>query len=254
LLKWAVSQEILNTTSSATLFRGSSIATKLLYFHFFDRTGIEYLKKTVLRTILTGVTSCNYCLEVDPSKIEQPSDVNTEENLKKVLSISQSFLDTIFGSIDDFPLSFRRLLRHAQDEVTKRFPEMRRLVVGGFTFLRFFCPAIVTPQRFGLMTEQPSRDNQRGLVLISKLLQNLANDVEYDGQKENYSNMNDFIKANRAGLINWFDKLTSVDTDTEPLNGATPLNSELEVQAIQNILGYLENKGEIIIGLLSPQH
>jgi GTPase-activator protein for Ras-like GTPase len=60
---------------------------------------------------------------------------------------------------------------------------MKQLVVGGFLFLRFICPAVVTPHRYGLTKSAPSPKAGRTLVLISKLLQNLANGVEFDGTK-----------------------------------------------------------------------
>jgi hypothetical protein len=92
--------------------------------------------------------------------------------------------------------SFRWLFHRARGEVSKKFPELATsTVVGGFLFLRFFCPAIVTPEAFGLLesmfcyllasllkhrhfvAEPPPAETRRGLVLVSKLLQNLANAI-----------------------------------------------------------------------------
>lgn len=51
--------------------------------------------------------------------------------------------------------SFRALCVHLKREATGKFPdEYPRTIfasVGGFIFLRFICPAIVVPQKYGLL-------------------------------------------------------------------------------------------------------
>jgi neurofibromin 1 len=59
--------------------------------------------------------------------------------------------------------------------------------------LRFFCPAIVAPEVEGLINTVPSKDMRRGLTLIAKIIQNLANNVLF-GAKEPYMfPLNDFL-------------------------------------------------------------
>jgi hypothetical protein len=36
-------------------------------------------------------------------------------------------------------------------EVVQKFPESKYSVLSGFFFLRFICPAIVSPERYGLI-------------------------------------------------------------------------------------------------------
>ena len=51
-------------------------------------------------------------------------------------------------------VTFKRIVRvlfnHVQKEIGKKFPEMKHKAIGGFFFLRFVCPALVTPEKFGL--------------------------------------------------------------------------------------------------------
>lgn len=78
----------------------------------------------------------------------------------------------------------------------KRFPEAKFTAVGAFIFLRFFCPAIVAPDAEGLATSAPSKEMRRGLLLIAKVVQNLANNVLF-GAKEPYMfPLNDFLTQN----------------------------------------------------------
>lgn len=78
----------------------------------------------------------------------------------------------------------------------KRFPEAKFTAVGAFIFLRFFCPAIVAPDAEGLINSAPSKEMRRGLLLIAKVVQNLANNVLF-GAKEPYMfPLNDFLTQN----------------------------------------------------------
>jgi len=80
--------------------------------------------------------------------------------------------------------------------VMKRFPEAKFTAVGAFIFLRFFCPAIVAPDAEGLIISAPSKEMRRGLLLIAKVVQNLANNVLF-GAKEPYMfPLNDFLTQN----------------------------------------------------------
>jgi neurofibromin 1 len=78
----------------------------------------------------------------------------------------------------------------------RRFPEAKFTAVGAFIFLRFFCPAIVAPDVEGLISTTPSKEMRRGLLLIAKVVQNLANNVLF-GAKEPYMfPLNDFLSQN----------------------------------------------------------
>lgn len=62
--------------------------------------------------------------------------------------------------------------------------------------MRFFCPAIVAPEAEGLVSTVPSKEMRRGLTLIAKIIQNLANNVLF-GAKEPYMfPLNDFLTQN----------------------------------------------------------
>jgi hypothetical protein len=81
--------------------------------------------------------------------------------------------------------------------------------VGGFFFLRFMCPAIISPEGFGVLADgQVLLDEaRRALVLVSKLLQNLANGKLF-GSKEAYMvPMQEFILSHQEEIKDFFDEL-----------------------------------------------
>jgi len=94
--------------------------------------------------------------------------------------------------------------------LSPRFPDepnIRYIVVSGFIFLRFFCPAILGPKLFGLREDVPDNTIGRTLTMVAKVLQNLANIVDF-GQKEPYLiDLNPFISENKERMKTFIDAL-----------------------------------------------
>jgi len=79
----------------------------------------------------------------------------------------------------------REIFAFIATEVSNKWGEdidVKYPAVTGFIFLRFFCPAILNPHLYGLVTDHPSEIASRNFTLISKTLMNLANLVGF-GQK-----------------------------------------------------------------------
>lgn len=74
-----------------------------------------------------------------------------DQNANRLLSLSQSFLDCIMKtSLATCPMAIRRVCECLKREVEVKFPSAGVTVVAGFYFLRFVCPAIVTPEVVGI--------------------------------------------------------------------------------------------------------
>lgn len=70
----------------------------------------------------------------------------------------------------------RMVAWYLQEIVAERFSkEEAKRIFGSFFFLRFICPAIVSPQLIGL-PEVTNKEGTKGLLYVTKVLQNLAND------------------------------------------------------------------------------
>ncbi len=50
---------------------------------------------------------------------------------------------------------------------------------------------------------------QRNLILLAKVLQNLANEAQFGGKEDYMSRLNDFIVENQQNLRNYFDRMAS---------------------------------------------
>lgn len=207
IIKIGITKEVQSTASAATLFRGNSTATKLMTA-FTRLTGRPYLVET-MKPLLNHILSDPKGYEVDPAKIKNEETV--QANTMKLSHACVVFLRSIIDSLHKCPIPFREMANHLQAEVVKRFPDSRHTSVGGFIFLRFFCPVILSPDANGLVESSAlNSDSRRALILLSKVLQNLANGIFF-GTKESYMNeMNKFITENLVECRNFLDELAVV--------------------------------------------
>ena len=88
--------------------------------------------------------------------------------------------------------------------------------VGTIVFLRFINPAIVSPFECGIIDQQiTSSKIRRGLMLMSKILQNLANHIEFS-KEQHMICFNDFLRGHFDQLNDWITEITSAE-DEDPI-------------------------------------
>lgn len=75
--------------------------------------------------------------------------------------------------------------------------------------LRFFCPALVSPVQHGVTDSSVSKKAQRGLILVSKIIQQLSNAQNFGGGKEEHMvSFNNYITENIPIVQTYLTKLT----------------------------------------------
>ncbi|GAB0132672.1 hypothetical protein EsDP_00001101 [Epichloe bromicola] len=149
------------------------------------------LQKVLERLMLT---SQDLDLELDPARVSAPEEL--QKNAAQLQIVAKVFMDDICASVPDVPSSFRKICSIISETVSPRFPNAKYTAVGAFVFLRFFCPAIVAPETENLVSASPTKEMRRGLLLIAKIIQNLANNVLF-GTKEPYMfPLNPFLVQN----------------------------------------------------------
>ena len=98
-------------------------------------------------------------------------------------------ISQVLNGVEKIPLPLRIISSFIRESVLKKFgPEDWRNAVSGrsaetntlgLIFLRLICPAMCTPDAFKIVSQPVTPEQRRGLVLVAKPLQNLANGVDF---------------------------------------------------------------------------
>uniref|UniRef100_A0A672MNZ6 Neurofibromin 1 n=2 Tax=Sinocyclocheilus grahami TaxID=75366 RepID=A0A672MNZ6_SINGR len=250
------SKEVELADSMQTLFRGNSLASKIMTF-CFKVYGAAYLQKLLeplLRGIITTPEWQQISFEVDPTRLE-PAE-NLEENQKNLLQITDRFFLAIINSSNEFPPQLRSvchclyqatchsLLNKAtvkekkenkKSVVSQRFPQNSIGAVGSAMFLRFINPAIVSPYEAGILDKKPPPRIERGLKLMSKILQSIANHVLFT-KEEHMRPFNDFVKSNFDAARRFFFDIASDSPPSDTVNHSLSFISDCNVLALHRLL------------------
>eukprot|EP00026_Physarum_polycephalum_P001752 Phypoly_transcript_01754.p1 GENE.Phypoly_transcript_01754~~Phypoly_transcript_01754.p1 ORF type:complete len:1009 (+),score=124.58 Phypoly_transcript_01754:82-3108(+) len=235
-IKKAITQEVAATVAPTTLFRTNTPTTKLMSAH--SRVGL-YPHLSALVPLIREVMSNPDGFEVDPTKLKDPGLLDA--NLQTLISMSRRFLEAIITKIDEWPASIKVIAKHLQNVVWQRFSDakLKNGVLGGYTFLRFLCPSILSPNTWAPV-EAPSPAAGRALLLITKVLQALANGQEFGGKEAFMKPVNPFVLENFQKLETFYDQLTSVDENV--ITDLSGLVTEEVVAADLHSLHSLINK------------
>src|SRR5882762_2987829 len=199
----------------------------------------------------TGSLPPNLPRGVPPETAAANPDVQAiiAPRLTMLMEIANSFLVTIIDSMDSVPYGIRWICKQIRSltrvrvatlfhdfidlfslSMQRKYPEATDYaicsLIGGFFFLRFINPAIVTPQAYMLVEGAPAKHPRRTLTLvgsflqylglsftdaeqIAKMLQNLANKPSY--AKEQYMmTLNPFVENNKARINQFLNNLCEV--------------------------------------------
>ncbi|KAJ5070445.1 ras gtpase-activating protein [Anaeramoeba ignava] len=175
LIRALIHQEItVEKTTDISLFRSSTFPSKALgvYSHM---VGEAYLKETI-SSLITSVSQIKTYLEVDSDRVGKEA---AERNKNAIITISSEFISKIIGSLNQIPVPFFEIASWIDKTIKRIYPLATFRAINSFIFLRFFVPAIATPEAFGIIEkEKVDITTRKNLVLISKIIQNIANQTE----------------------------------------------------------------------------
>ncbi|XP_043231373.1 ras GTPase-activating protein raskol-like isoform X2 [Amphibalanus amphitrite] len=229
LLSDLVCMDVNRIDDERLTFRGNSLATKATEA-YMKLVGDRYLNDT-LGDAVRRLLETSSDLEVDPLKVAGPTALQKQRaNLRAAV---QEIWANILASYNSFPLELREcfyLICERLREAGKT--EQLENVVSSCIFLRFFCPAILSPSLFNLTQEYPNERAVRNLTLVAKTLQTLANFTQFQG-KENYMEfLNDFIAKETPAMRTFLMKISGPagrDCRQQEWDGYVDLGKQLSV-------------------------
>lgn len=232
--------------------------------------GQSYLKSVLADRINSLIEIKDLDLEINPlkvyesmiSKIEASGDelppglqkgitgeqAAQNENVKRIIApridmlieIANQFVDTIIEGLEETPYGIRWICKQIRSLTRRKYPDASEqtfcTLIGGFFFLRFINPAIVTPRSYMLIEQTPAENPKRTLTYVAKMLQNLANKPSY--AKEPYmQKLQPFIQQNKERINQFMLDLCEVQDFYETLemdNYVALSKRDLELQITLN--------------------
>ena len=155
-----------------------------------------------------------------------------------LIALTQRVFDAIINSADRFPPQLRSMCHCLYQVLSKRFPNLLQNnigAVGTVIFLRFINPAIVSPQELGIVGKQVPSSVKRGLMLMSKILQNIANHVEFS-KEQHMLCFNDFLREHFEAGRRFFIQIASDCETVDQTSHSMSFISDANVLALHRLL------------------
>ncbi|OCK81223.1 GTPase-activating protein-like protein [Lepidopterella palustris CBS 459.81] len=239
-----------NTPDYSSLLRANTPVSRMMTTYTRRGPGQSYLKVVLAERINSLIELKDLDLEINPLKVYEKMVAEIEEsqgklppNLPKgvtaeqaaenetvqqiiaprvtmLMEIATSFLTTIIDGLEETPYGIRWICKQIRSLSKRKYPDAQDqticTLIGGFFFLRFINPAIVTPRSYMLIDATPAENPKRTLTYIAKMLQNLANKPSY--AKEPYMvKLQPFIHQNKERINKFMLDLCEVQDFYESL-------------------------------------
>ncbi|KAL5507799.1 IRA2 [Sanghuangporus vaninii] len=216
LLKLLIDREVKTTANEVSLFRDNSMRIKLVCA-FARIHGYDYLRRLV-RPLLDMMCQPRHeasTFILDPSKT---TEEDVESNRRTIKILAENFLTLVCDSANTMPLMLREVCAHISQTVAEIWPEAKFAALGAFIFLRFISPALVSPETIDIELPADHVRIRRGLLVITKIIQNLANNVRF-GKEAHMMCFNDFLTENIVRVMRFLtdvNKFNSSVVEEDP--------------------------------------
>ncbi|KAK7478507.1 hypothetical protein BaRGS_00030266, partial [Batillaria attramentaria] len=232
-----VMSEIGRLDNEHLTFRGNSIATKAMEA-YMKLVGERYLHDTLGDFVRTLVESEDDC-EVDPTKVGNNATLQCHQTSLEMYA-TMAWVK-IINSYCYFPNELREVFTSFREHCRHRGKEdFSDNLISGSIFLRFLCPAILSPSLFNLTQEYPQEKSARNLTLIAKTIQTLANFTKFGGKEEFMTFMNSFIDREAPNMKHFLRRISSEESGNQFLQYDGYIDLGRELSKMQTMLSAMK--------------
>lgn len=205
-----IAEEIKNASRHMDILRRNSCATRALSL-FSRLKGNDYLVQT-LNPVLSELLEKGEFFE-----IEKPQK-DSAEQVRLFVKYMKMLIDAITNSVQFFPPELFIVCQTIYTSVKKKFPDYAYVAAGSFMFLRFFCPALVSPESENIVDiSQPQQ--KRPFITLAKVIQNIANGSDNLAKWPSLESQTDFLRECSNRIFDFLKEVCRTDRAiTIPIN------------------------------------
>eukprot|EP01083_Nonionella_stella_P097602 274348_1 len=201
LFQMVLKQSFDEAQDIGSFLRANTAITQMLSAYARRGQGLGILREILEKPIREMVAQTSLNLEINPVEvykqiinsyeakmnkpwdgIRNPTSDEAAENkyvkrlipprVKQLEYIAEHFIQRIIETVDSVPFGIRWICRQLAEMAQQRFPEADRYqiggLVGGYIYLRFFNPVVVTPESVHFVDKKSIKNNEKKFNIGSK--------------------------------------------------------------------------------------